>query len=322
MNNNEKSKPSFLIVGAGAVGCYYGSRLIQAGCDVTFLSRGKRYEYLSQNPLTIKSYQGDYEVSGKFVETVEGLSPDIVILATKSNDLKTACEQIKGIVSDKTSIISFLNGIESENVISSILPETDVIGGIAFIGSELDEKFILQHTAAGHILIGNIEGVSKPEKRRFPLEEIKAILKTVNVRAKLSDDIHREFWNKMLWNTGFNALCAITGRSAQALLKFPETRELVFNLMKECSEVAIASGYQVTEEEIKQNIELTEQQPRDVIPSMLQDHRAGKHMEIEEINGKVVDIGHDLGIPVPCNENVTAIISIWNAQVDVDFARL
>ncbi|MBF0275007.1 MAG: ketopantoate reductase family protein [Nitrospinae bacterium] len=306
--------PSFLVVGSGAVGCYYGSKLQQAGFDVTFLARGKRYNYLKENPLIVESFLGDYTVKGKFIDAVTNEKPDFILFTTKSYDIKEACESIKKAVTTSTTIISFINGTESEKVIAEFFPKNDIIGGIAFIGAELNKEFILSHTAAGFILIGDCE-VSKVSTRSYKLNEIADFFIQGNINCKISDNIYQDFWNKMLWNTGFNGLCAITGMTSKLLLEFPETRKTVIGLMKECKRVAIASGIHITDEMIQKNIEITEKVSGDVTPSMLQDKRNGKKMEIDIINGKVVALGKELGVQTPLNETINAIISLWNKEL-------
>ncbi len=306
--------PRILIAGAGAVGLYYGSRLQQAGCSVAFLMRGKRLDHFRRKPLEVLSYLGDFQeditpVSQQELNTLE--KRDLIVACCKCYDLDTLCEELRPAVKEGTSLLSLLNGVESERTLASCFPGTDIIGGISFIAAEVQEDYTVNHTASGHLTIGGIPDISHPDKRHVSLETLKKLFEKAHVNCNISERIEKDFWGKMIWNTGYNALCAVTGKSGKEVLANPETRNIVQGLMKECIAVAEGLGYTFNPEKaIERNISVTEKAKGDIIPSMLQDRKNRKPLEIDAINGVVVKEGKRLGIATPYNDTLTALLHL------------
>ena len=310
-----------LIVGAGAVGGYFGGLLAKGGgnstgsLDVTFLARGEHLKAIQEKGLYIKSINGDFNIKIKAVERPDDNEKyDLIIIAVKSYDLSNACNNIKDTVKNDTVLMSLLNGVDSEEIIGSIFGIEKVIGSVAFIGSQILEAGIISHTASGMISIGELNNPLNPPLLRGTggrCEEILRIFENAGIPIRLSENIQRDIWAKMVWNAGFNAITALTGSLVSDVLSIPESRKIVEMAMKETMEVANKKGIRLSDDLIEKTISKT-LKAGDIKTSMLQDRESGKIMEIDLLNGTIVRLGHELNISVPVNETLYGAIKVIN----------
>ncbi|MBI3583905.1 MAG: 2-dehydropantoate 2-reductase [Nitrospinae bacterium] len=299
-----------LIVGAGAVGGYFGGMLAKAGEDVTFLARGEHLKAIQEKGLYIKSINGDFNIKIKAVERPDDNEKyDLIIIAVKSYDLSNACNNIKGTVKNDTVLMSLLNGVDSEEIIGGIFGADKVIGSVAFIGSQILEAGVISHTASGMITIGELNG-----SRSKRCEEILNTFERAKIPIKISENIQKDIWAKMVWNAGFNAITALTGSLASDVLSIPESRKIVEMAMKETVEVANKKGIRLSDDLAEKTISKT-LKTGEIKTSMLQDRENGKAMEIDSINGAIVRLGHEMNIPVPVNETLYGAIKIINKRL-------
>ncbi len=310
-----------LIVGAGAVGGYFGGMLARSGEDVTFLARGEHLKAIQEKGLYIKSINGDFNIKVKAVEKPnDNEKYDLIIIAVKSYDLSNACNNIKGIVKNETVLMSFLNGVDSEEIIGSIFGADKVIGSVAFIGSQISEAGVISHTASGMITIGELKPPSLPSPTRGEgggegrCEEILNIFERAKIPIKLSENIQKDIWAKMVWNAGFNAITALTGSLVSDVLSIPESRKIVEMTMKETVEVANKKGIRLSDDLAEKTISKT-LKAGEIKTSMLQDRENGKAMEIDSINGAIVRLGHEMNIPVPVNETLYGALKVVNKRL-------
>ncbi len=299
-----------LIVGAGAVGGYFGGMLARSGEDVTFLARGEHLKAIQEKGLYIKSINGDFNVKIKAVDRpYDNEKYDLIVIAVKSYDLSNACNNIKGTVKNDTVLMSLLNGVDSEEIIGSIFGIEKVIGSVAFIGSQISEAGVISHTASGMITIGELNG-SKSKR----CEEILNIFESAKIPIKLSENIQKDIWAKMVWNTGFNAITALTGSLVSDVLSIPESRKIVEMAMKETVDAADKKGIRLSDDLVEKTVSKT-LKAGEIKTSMLQDRENGKAMEIDSINGAIVRLGHEMNISVPVNETLYGVIKIINKQL-------
>ncbi len=292
-----------LIVGTGAVGGYFGAFLSKAGNDVTFLARGEHLKAINRNGLIVKSINGDFSVTVKVKEWPDKDDRyDLIIFAVKGYDLETASETIKDVAADDTSILSLLNGVESEELLTKKFGTEKIIGGVAFIGSAIETPGVILHTASGFVTIGEIDGEKSDRCKR-----IKTTFEKAHIPCKISADINKDIWSKMLWNVGFNAITAVTGALVSEILANQGTRQIVEQSMLETINVAKKKGVLLSPDLILKTITRTEKVGK-IKTSMLQDIEKGKQTEIDFINGAIVKIGNDVDINTPVNETLCDLV--------------
>ncbi len=293
-----------LMAGAGAVGGYYGAMLARSGQDVTLLARGKTLEVLRSNKLRVNSYEGDFEIQLKVVESIDEMdAADLIIITTKTYDTDTILQQIKPLVGENTLLLSLQNGVETELKMVAYFDKHNVLGGICYIGAEVTEPGTIVHSADGQIAIGELSGEQSER-----VQAIATIFGKAGIRTTLSTDIQRLLWKKLLWNAPFNQVCAIARSSVGDILDSPEMWDLLRAVGHEVVTLAQANDVPLTEEDIEEHLTFSDEKLRSVRPSLLQDLERGKRLEHETFGGYLVREGRRLNIPTPVNETLYQLL--------------
>lgn len=286
-----------LIFGTGAVGGFYGGMLVKAGFDVTFVARGENYKILKEQGLTLIR---DWEREVLRVKVVEELFQkgvfDYIFVCVKSMDTRTAAEQIKNNISESTTVVSFQNGIENEDIIASVVGVDKVVGALVFVASRLVEPGVVYQFGYSGGLIGELNG-----KKTARIFELQNILRDSGINMNISEDIIADFWNKLVWNASFNPLSVITGKTVDKLLE--EDHELVKDIMTEVKNVALACGINIKKDVVEFNLERSKGFTG-FKTSMLQDYEKGKPLEIEEIIGVVIRKAREKNIETPNTQRI------------------
>ena len=299
------------IAGPGAVGGYYGALLTRAGMDVKFLGRGRHLDVMKEKGLSVKSYKGDFHIS-PFAsdDPAEIGSCDLILFCVKSFDSANMARFIQPMVGPSTVILSLQNGVENEEILGNIYGADKVLAGVAFIGSRIEKPGVIVHTASGNITFGEPDGGSSDRTK-----ELEEIFNSAGIKARLSDDIRKVMWQKMVWNCGFNAITALTRCSASEVLLVQETREIVRKTMEEVIAVAAALGVKFDASLPEKTIAHTEKQG-EIRTSMLVDMEKGQKMEIDGLNGIVCHKGGEKGVPTPTNDVLYGMIKSINKRME------
>ena len=299
------------IAGAGAVGGYYGARLAMAGMYVKFLGRGRHLDAMKEKGLSVRSYEGDFHVSPFASDDPAEIGPcDLILFCVKSFDSYNMGRFIKPMVGPSTIILSLQNGVENEEILGELYGVDKVLAGVAFIGSRIEAPGEIIHSASGNIKFGEPDGGSSPRTK-----ELQEIFISAGIKARLSDDMMKVMWQKMVWNCGFNAVTALTGCSASEVLLLKETREIVRKTMEEV--VAVASALEIELDAClpEKTMAHTEKQG-EIRTSMLVDMEKGRKMEIEGLNGAVCRKGGERGVPTPTNDVLYGMIKSVNNRIE------
>ncbi len=286
-----------LIIGAGAVGGYYGAKLTLGGEEVAFLARGAALESLRKRDLVVKSFRGDFHARVRVLEDLRGYDPpDLLILAVKSYDTGSAIEQVRSVVGPSTILLSFQNGVENEIKLAAAFGEDKVLGCVCYIGAEVLEPGVILHNARGTVSIGEMEGGQTPR-----LEAIVDAFRRARIDVQASPDIRKDLWVKLAWNTAFNQVCTIARASVGAVLDSEFMRQLLRDTMQEVVAVGQKHGVAVEDRVIDSHLHLSSEELRTVKPSMLQDFERGRRLEHETFSGFIVREGKKFVLPTPIN---------------------
>ena len=186
---------NFLVVGAGGVGGYIGARLAEKGNDVTFLVRKKRAEQLQETGLTVKSAKGDISIKPKLMMAGEEAAFDAVIIASKAYSLQDVIRDVKPFVKPSSVIIPFLNGYRHYNQLFEAFSKRQVLGGLCFIESALNDKGDILHTSAAHrFVFGEWNG-----ERTERMNELENAFAGVKADVIISRDIEKDIWKKYMF---------------------------------------------------------------------------------------------------------------------------
>jgi len=291
-----------IIAGSGGVGGYYGAMLARAGHEVLFIARGEHLAALRVRGIVVKSHTGDFHLPVNAAGNAEGFGEaDLVLVCVKSYDTESSPPLYEAGVGEHTTVLSLQNGVDNEEILARRFGRARVMGGVSFIGSRVESPGVILHTSFGNIAIGELDGGVSPRG-----EALAAVFNEAGVTCRLSGDIRRDLYAKMVWNVGFNALCAILDCPAKVAVEFAPTRKVVEDAMREWVQVARAAGVGLEDSAVQKNVEAT-LKGGEVIPSLLHDRRRGRRLEIETFNGKAALMGKELGVPTPVNATLANI---------------
>jgi 2-dehydropantoate 2-reductase len=289
------SATTVLVVGAGAIGGFYGSILHRAGAEVSVVARSdiavlKEHGYRIQSPLGDLSFRP----AAVHAAVEEAQAPDYLVVALKVIDGIDRVGIIRAAVGPNTTIVLIENGIGIEQEIAEAFPDNPLVSCLAFVAVSRTAPGVLDHKAFGALTLGDYpKGVGEEAKR------LSELLEAGGVTARLSEEIVGERWRKCIWNTPINPASVLAGGAdTTTLMTTPGGEELLRGLMQEVCAVAEAEGYPLPEKAIEVNIESTRKMPA-YLNSMALDYLNDRPMEVEPILGYVVRAGERHGVPVP-----------------------
>lgn len=236
-----------LIVGAGAIGGYYGARLLQAGADVTFLVRARRAALLADRGLRVRSDLGDFDAP---VATVlrEDLRPiyDLIVLSCKSYDLDAVLDDIQPAMAGETMILPFLNGLDVYDQLDARFGLDRVLGGVAYIAVMLEPDGAIRHFGSSDVVIigARSQGVSCAEQFHALIEQ------SAGTRT-LADNIARALWNKWVMLASGAAMTCLMRGTVGDILATRDGAILMQQAMSECRAVAAAEGVELDSDDVQ-----------------------------------------------------------------------
>ena len=292
-----------MIVGAGSVGGFFGAHLAKQNPHVSFLLRPKTLAAVQQRGLTIRSAAGTFTVHPPASSDPRQLpQPDLVILAVKAYDLDDVMTQLEPVLTERTVLLTLQNGIDTEDRIIARIGRDAVVGGVAYIYSKIAAPGVIDHYKKGAVAIGELMGHESDR-----LLQIRDLFAAAGLPCHLSKDIRRTKWEKMCWNCVFNPLTVLIDDRVSKALDHPELLRVVHQIVQEVAAVAAAVKVPLPLDMPDRVVKAT-QEIRDIHTSMYDDWKAGRPTEIAYLNGYIVEKGRELGIPVPVNEALTAMI--------------
>lgn len=297
---------SILVVGAGAIGGYFGGRLAEAGARVSLVARSD-YETVRQHGIQIKSIAGNFHFrpDGVYRRAAEAPAADYLLIATKALPEIDLPRLLDGAVGPGTTLLLIQNGIGVEQPLKQAFPHHCLLSATAYIGVGRSAPGVIDHQGGGQLSIG-----CYPAGRPAELETIVAYFNRAKVKCEPVDDIELCRWLKLCWNVPFNALSvAAGGIDTQTLIQDRPLEELSRQLMEEVIAVAAAAGKAIPAGVIEQNLDYTRNFPA-YKTSMLLDFEAGRPLEVEVILGNVLRLARRHQVAVPRLETVYALLSM------------
>jgi len=295
-----------LVLGAGAVGGYFGARLAGGGHDVTLVARGANLGALCRDGLTILLPDETLRLPEirAVGDPADAPAPDLVLVCVKSYDTAAAARALRPAVRPDTIVLSLQNGVENEAVLAAGLDLPPLLVGLTRIGVELTAPATVHYTGRGEILFGEPDGAESPRARR-----VAAAFAAAGLPHQLRRDVLVVAWEKLAWNAGFNAVTTLTGATVGEALAQSGSRELVRVAMEETDAVACALGIPVRRGRLEEVLAESAAEMPGFATSMLQDLRRGRRLEHDALNGAVVRAAARTGVPAPANRTLLALLS-------------
>lgn len=287
---------SLAIVGAGAIGSYYGARLALAGSDVRFLLRGD-LEQVRAHGLILREKDGTRHLTNvAAVGCVEEIGPvDLVVVALKATANDSLATLLPPLLHATTAVLTLQNGLGNEERIASLVGAERVMGGLCYIGvtRERPGEIVGYHTP-GKMTLGEFQ---RPAGKR--LHAVADRFADVGIKTRVVDHLAEARWQKLIWNVPFNGLAiAAGGVTTDRILGTPELAAQVRRLMDEVAEAGRHFGYDIPERFIQSQIDVTPSMGA-YQPSSLVDFRAGRDVEVEAIWGEPLRRAQAAGLAMP-----------------------
>lgn len=294
------------IVGAGALGLYYGALLQRSGEDVHFLLR-RDYDAVSKSGLKIFSSNGNFTLpqvqSYRCSDEIGPVDLVLVGLKTFSNDRYD--ELITPLVGEGTQILTLQNGLGNEETLAGLFGGERIIGGVAFLCSNRGAPGEVHHLGEGRITLGEYQSLDQER-----LARLVTIFTNAGVDCRAARDLKRARWEKLVWNIPFNGLSALLLQPVDRLLTSGPCRQLVRELMLEVIAAANAQGLTqpIAESYAERMLEYTDTMGA-YKPSMQIDREEGRQLELAAIFGAPLEFGHRKGIAMPRVEMLATLLA-------------
>jgi 2-dehydropantoate 2-reductase len=297
------------VVGAGAIGCYFGGLLARAGATVTLIGRRRHVDAINQNGLLFQSGDRKERIAIAAAETIEAVrDARLILFCVKSTDTDDAARVMAPHLADDAVILSLQNGVDNVERIRSRV-KNPVICGLVYAAAEMAGPGWVRHTGGGDVIIGRIGDGGGKQADGWLVREIATLLASAGLRVKMSEDIAVDLWTKLIMNCAYNAICALSGARYGQMVAMPEVRDLMRETVDEVLQVAHAKGVRLPENIMDSVIKLADSMPQ-TMSSTAQDIAKGKRTEIDHLNGFVVRQGEALGIATPVNQTLNALMKL------------
>jgi 2-dehydropantoate 2-reductase len=286
-----------LVVGAGAIGGYFGGRMLEAGRDVTFLVRPRRAAELASAGLVIKSPNGDVTLKNPPTVQADQLTKkfDAILLSCKAFDLDDAIDSFAPAVGPQTSIIPLLNGMRHLDVLDRRFGPERVLGGLCAIAATLNQaREVVQLAPMQSLNFGERDG--KLSDRVRAIAEVMARGITGSVA---SENIVQEMWEKWVFLASLAASTCLMRTSVGNILAAPGGKDFVLGMLDECSAVASAEGHAPSGPFFQRTKGLLTTEGSQMTASMFRDIRAGAAVEADHVIGDLIARGDAAKVPVP-----------------------
>jgi 2-dehydropantoate 2-reductase len=308
------SWPRVAVVGAGAVGGYFGGMLARAGAPVMLIGRSAHVDVWSRDGLFLDSLNFQERIPvGASTEIAAAADADLILFSVKSQDSDATGRQLAPLVGDGALIVSLQNGVDNVERLRAAAG-LDPIAAVVYVASSMPAPGCIRHSARGDLLIGDM-----PRRRGGPrdtaLARVAGWFEAAGVPCRVSADIEADLWTKLITNAALNPLSAVVHATYGDIVALPESRETIRQLVLECVAVARAGGVALPGVDFVQTNWSFAEAVGPVYASTAQDLERGRRTEIDALNGFIVRRGAELGVPTPVNQALLALVKLREGAV-------
>jgi 2-dehydropantoate 2-reductase len=299
-----------LVVGAGAVGGYFGGRLFAANRDVTFLVRAKRADVMAAKGLQIVSPHGNLTLHPKTVTVAQIEGPyDVILLGVKNYALSGAMNDFAAAVGPETMVLPVLNGMRHVELLSARFGKRAVLGGVCLVATEIDEGGRIRQLADFQSLTyGELDGNSTPR-----LEKLDEALRGAGFDAAMSTHILQDMWEKWVQIAALGTITCLMRGNIGEVVSVPGGAELSLSVLGECSGIASACGYPPSDGFLQQQTSQLIGHSQ-LTSSMYRDLKKGAPIEVDAILGDLLEHGQKHGLTTPLLQAAFVSLSVYQRR--------
>lgn len=288
------------VMGAGAVGGYFGGLLSRAGHEVTFIARGAHLAAMRERGLALETPGGRLVVDGaRFVDDPARAGPcDVVLFAVKAYDIEAAAAPLKPLVDGGACVISVLNGVDHQDRIAAVLGAGSVLGGLAMVSGVITEPGVIRYTSEmSGLRFGEADGSMSPRATEF-----RHACTGAGFHADLVADIRAAQWSKFVGLASNAALTSLFRLPAGYIYHDAEIIPMARRAFGEVAAVAQAEGIALPTDIVDKTLALHQSFPRTMYASMFHDLAKGRPLELDSFSGHIVRRGRARGVATPVHE--------------------
>jgi 2-dehydropantoate 2-reductase len=302
--------PRIAVLGAGAVGCYFGGMLARAGAPVTLIGRAAHVEALGREGLWLESLHFQERVPVAASVAVEAArDAALVLFCVKTLDTEEAARSLAPHRAPGAIVLSMQNGVDNDARIRGAAG-IEALPTVVYVAAAMAGPGRVKHTGRGDLILGDPGGA-----RRGELDRVSALFARAGVPCPVSDNIEAELWSKMAMNCAYNAVSALGRSKYGRIAADPRARELLRLAVEETTAVARASGVRFADVDLVEAAFRLGEVMSEATSSTAQDILRGKRTEIDSLNGYVVRRGAELGVPTPVNRALHALVKLLEESV-------
>ncbi len=296
---------TFAVMGAGAVGCFYGGMLARAGMPVTLIGRAAHVQAIQNHGLRLQTLSFDEVVHPQASEAASAVAgADVVLFAVKSTDTEAAGLQIRPHLRPGALVLCLQNGVDNADRLRAVLPGVDIAAAAVYVAAEMAGPGHLRHHGRGELII-------EPSERSTALAQT---LQAAGVPTQISAEVRNVLWTKLVINCAYNGLSAIGQMAYGELLQRPGIAQVMDDVVAECRAVATADGV-VLPDDLEASVRAIAHSMATQMSSTAHDLRRGKPTEIDFLNGHIVRRGEALGVPTPANRSLWAAVKLLESKI-------
>lgn len=296
----------FGILGAGAVGGYFGARLAEAGEEVAFIARGVHLAAIREQGLRIESENGNACIRNSLAtDDASKIGPvDFIFFAVKLFQTEEAANFAKPMVGPDTAFVCLQNGVECADTLARIYGREHVLNGASYISAVISEPGLIRQTGTfASFSFGEADGSMSPRGQR-----LKAACDQAGLTPKFSEAIDMLVWMKFVRISMMAGITTVTRKPIGELRNDPDIRRVIEAAIAETIAVARAKGIQLPDHAMAQEMKQLDEFPSPMVASMVHDLNGGKPMELDWISGTVCRLGREVGVPTPTHDALYAAL--------------
>ena len=305
------------VVGAGAVGCFYGGMLARHGVDVTLIARPQHVEAILARGLHMNCQTFQEYVPVRATPDLSAVADaDLVLLCVKSPDTAATGQALTSLLRPDAVVLSLQNGVDNVPTLQALLPNP-VFPAVVYVATAMEGPGQLKHNGRGELVIGAMAAAGTPapspeqiQHHQALLQGIATVFAAAGVPCEVSARVKDELWFKFLINCVVNAVSAIGQIEYGRMVQVPEVRRLLSQLTTEFLAVAQAEAVHFDRADVDEKFEGLYVSMAGQRSSTAQDIGRGKRTEIEHLNGLLTRLGQQHGIPTPTHQAMLALVKL------------
>jgi len=297
--------PRVAVLGAGAVGCYFGGMLARAGAPATLIGRPAHVEAIRREGLLLDTLQFKERVPvAASTDAAAVAGAEFVLVGVKSGDTEAAARSMAPHLAQGATVVSLQNGVDNAARMRPLV-DAEVVAAVVYVGCQMGGPGHVRHTGRGDLVVG---GAGSAGMQRAGA--VAALFERAGVPCRVSDNVDGELWTKLIINCAYNAVCALSRLPYGPMIASPWSREVMPQIVEEAVAVARADGVRLDADGLMERVwKIGEAMPTQ-LSSTAQDIGLGKPTEIDALNGYVARRGEALGVPAPVNRTLHALVKL------------